>query len=378
MPADFVAPTDLHDFARSLGWQAMPEAIAGGRYVMSNPHFPRRQIVIPLDFNVPGYDEASSVAVEKLADMHKLGIADTLDRVRTLGDDLMRFRVTGSRATDHSLPLSFAAHMLRGVEEVLLSSACTVLRSLTHHPNLHREPAVRLIEHTRLGHTQRGSFVLQVSCPVDAIALPSLRLRSDVKGSFVRASMIAARNGVHQLVRAIETETLDAFVDSQRTAASPVVSANLCEALGRLNDERIRNSVDLSFRWAPRIPLGEEFAPAEVIRIKSGYFGRIEEVRRALRSTEDERTHVFVGTVVQLDYYLDLAGQPVGEAVVALLLPEGEVVRARVTLNVADYQRAVSAHLTEHSFVRIEGILSTGRELRTLDHVTSFTLVGPP
>jgi hypothetical protein len=159
MLPDLPAPGDIRDFARSLGWEVLPDVIIDGRFVMGNPNFARRQIIVPLDARVEGYGEASSLAIEKLAEIHGLRAADALERVRTVGDDLMQLRVASAGASDDSLPLSFAAHMLRGVEEVLRCAACTVLRPLAHHPDLYQEDANRLVEQAQLRHTQRGSFV---------------------------------------------------------------------------------------------------------------------------------------------------------------------------------------------------------------------------
>lgn len=371
-----IAPEDLRDFARSFGWDVLPEALADGRYVMNHPDIARRQVNFPMQADSLGYEEASHLALEKLAEIHNLRMADALDRVRMVGDDLIRFRVASAHATDESLPLRFAARMLRGVEELLLSAACTVLRPLTHHPDLYLREAGQLLEHAQLRHTQRGSFVLQVSCPVAVVAMPASQAAPGAPTSFVRASMVAVQDGVRALVRAIESDTVEAFVQSLEAAPSPVVTSNLCAALGRLHDERIQNSIDLSFHWSSKIPLRTGHAPVEVIRIRSEHFERIEAVRRALRPVEHGRNRVFVASVVQLDGTGGSAAGG-GEVVVALL-HEGEALRARLLLGPQAYQRAVLAYRNPPAFVRIEGRMATGPEPRTFEHVASFTLVGPP
>jgi len=372
-----LSPSALRDFVKSLGWQSLPDGIVDRLYVLHHAAAPRRQIVIPMDQDAPDYAEACELALSKLADLQGMKLADLIQLAAISSDDSIYYRVTSSGAVDDGLPLSFAASLLLGAEQILLASACTVLRPQTHHPRLHRAEATQLASHAQFGHTERGSFVVRVSCPVDAMETPSMPDLAQENESFVRMTMLTARSGVRQLVRAIEEDTLSRFVDSQRAAASPIVSSNLCEALTRLHNDDVRNNIDMSFRWATTVPLPQDAATGESIRIRSDFFGRIDDVRRELRAIELDRDDVFIGTVEHLNGEFDIEGNRAGEVVVALLLREGEIIKARVVLDQEQYARAVAAHLDDRALVRIAGRLRPGRQPRTLTDVTSFILIGP-
>jgi hypothetical protein len=377
MALNILSPSVLRDFAKSLGWQLLPDGAIDRLYVLHHADVPRRQIVIPMDQDAPDYAEASELAMSKLADLQGVKLADLIKLAAISRDDSMYYRVTSSGAVDDGLPLSFAASLLLGAEQVLLASACTVLRPQTHHPRLHRGEATQLAGHARFGHTERGSFVVRVSCPVDAMETPSALALTHANESFVRMTMLTARNGVRQLVEAIEANTLTRFVDAQKATGSPIVSSNLCEALTRLHNDDVHNNIDLSFRWATTVALPQDVASGENIRIQSDYFTRIDDVRRELRAVERDRDDVFIGTVEHLNGEFDIDGRRAGEVVVALLLREGETIKARVVLDQENYARAVSAHLDDRIFVRIAGRLRPGRQPRALIDVTSFILIGP-
>ncbi|CAN7685711.1 hypothetical protein [Caballeronia sp. LjRoot31] len=372
-----LSPSGLRDFVKSLGWESLPDGIVDRLYVMHHAAAPRRQIVIPMDQDAPDYAEACELALSKLADLQGMKLADLVQLAAISRDDSIYYRVTSGGSVDDGLPLSFAASLLLGAEQILLASACTVLRPQTHHPRLHRAEATQLAGHARFGHTERGSFVVRVSCPVDAMETPSMPDLAHANDSFVRMTMLTARNGVRQLVRAIEEDGLSRFVDSQKAAASPVVSSNLCEALTRLHNDDVRNNIDMSFRWATTVALPQDATPGENIRIRSDYFGRIDDVRRELRAVERDRDDVFIGTVEHLNGEFDIEGNRAGEVVVALLLREGEIIKARVVLDQEQYARAVTAHLDDRTLVRIAGRLRPGRQPRTMTDVTSFILIGP-
>ncbi|WP_031363581.1 hypothetical protein [Caballeronia sordidicola] len=372
-----LSPSALRDFVKSLGWQSLPDGIVDRLYVMHHADVPRRQIVIPMDQDAPDYAEACELALSKLADLQGMKLAELIQLAAISRDDSVYYRVTSSGSVDDGLPLSFASSLLQGAEQILLASACTVLRPQTHHPRLHRAEAAQLAGHARFGHTERGSFVMRVSCPVDAMQTPSVPDLAYANDSFVRMTMLTARNGVRQLVNAIEEDSLSRFVDSQRAAASPIVSSNLCEALTRLHSDDVRNNIDMSFRWATTVALPRDATADESIRIRSDYFARIDEVRQELRAVERDRDDVFIGTVEHLNGEFDIEGNRAGEVVMALLLREGEIIKARVVLDQEQYARAVTAHLDDRALVRIAGRLRPGRQPRTMTDVTSFILIGP-
>jgi hypothetical protein len=113
------------------------------------------------------------------------------------------------------------------------------------------------------------------------------------------------------------------------------------------------------------------------LRIQHDYFPRIEEVRRALRPAEGPKTDTFVGTVERLDGEMGPEGKRLGEVLLALLLPDGESVRARVHLNAEQYAKADRAHMTDGAYVRLAGTLLPGRPVRSIRNLQDFDLLTP-
>ena len=64
-----VAPTDLRDFLKSLGWSLREEGVPDQIYLFDNPAFPRRQLVFPMSLTVPDYSESVLRLIGKLAEM---------------------------------------------------------------------------------------------------------------------------------------------------------------------------------------------------------------------------------------------------------------------------------------------------------------------
>ena len=370
-----IAPTDLRDYAKAQGWVLLKEAAKDRLYVMTNPRFERRQLVFPMDTTAPDYAEAVTLMVGKLATMEARTPQAVLKSLLEVGDDSISFRVTSPRPDENSLPLSFVGSMIAGAQQLLLSSACTVLRPQAHHPRLSRTETQQFLETTRFRHTQPGSFVLNVSCPVQAMDVQAPLLLNEMEAPFVRRATITLRRSLGELVAAIETDSLDELVEATKKSESPLISSNFCEALTRFEDESLKNSVDIGITWAASIPRPANEPTVSVVRVQHDYFSRIEEVRRELRSVEKHTDDTFIGTVERLDGEMGVDGQRSGEVILSLLLPEGEQVRVRTNLNAEHYVKADQAHMTEGTYVKVAGRLHPGRQPRQLDDLRSFELI---
>jgi len=373
--ATLIAPTDLRDYARAQGWTLLKEAAKDRLYVMSNPRFERRQLVFPMDTTAPDYAEAIALMVEKIAVMEQRTPEAVIKSLMEVSDDAVAFRVTSPSQEERYLPLSFAGAMLAGAQQLLLASACTVLKPKAHHPRLSRTEAQQFLETARFRHTQPGSFVLNVSCPVQAMDVQAPLLPDEFEAPFVRRATLTLQRSLRELVSAIETDSLVGLVEALKKSEAPLISSNFCEALTRFEDESLKNSVDIGITWAASIPRPNDEPALSVIRVQHDYFSRIEEVRRELRSDEKHMEDVFIGTVERLDGEMGEDGHRSGEVILSLLLPEGEQVRARTNLNAEQYAKADQAHMTEGTYVKVAGKLHPGRQPRQLSELRAFDLI---
>ena len=370
-----IAPTDLRDYAKAQGWVLLKEAAKDRLYVMTNPRFDRRQLVFPMDTTAPDFPEAVMLMVEKLATLEARTPQAVLKSLLEVGDDAIAFRVTSVRDDVRSLPLSFAGSMIAGAQQLLLASACTVLKPKAHHPRLSRTEAQQFLETARFRHTQPGSFVLNLSCPVQAIDVQAPLLPNEMEAPFVRRAILTLQQSLRELVSAIETDSLVKLVETIKNSDTPLISSNFCEALSRFEDESLKNSVDIGITWAASIPRPVDEPTVSVVRVQHDYFSRIEEVRRELRSAEMHADDTFIGTVERLDGEMGTDGHRSGEVILSLLLSEGEQVRARTNLNAEHYVKADQAHMTEGTYVKVAGRLHPGRQPRQLSDLRSFELI---
>ncbi|HMU41423.1 MAG TPA: hypothetical protein PKE31_20610 [Pseudomonadota bacterium] len=378
-PMDPMDPMDVRDYAEALGWVPVKEAYERRLYVLKHPAHERRQLAFPMDATAPDCAEAIEVAIERLAELSGVSQRVVVNRLWGLREDTVRVRVLSDGRAGQSIPLAFASSMLQGAQQLLLSAAHNVLEAKPHHPRLSRAEAVRLVEAAQFRHTEQGSFVVKVSCPLQAGELDPVPERS--QGSlfdphplpnpaipFARRTTLSLFQGVQDLVEAIERGEQDALVErawASVTETGATLSSNLCEAVLRFQDAGLRNAVELSVDWSPLLATDPKCL--RPVRIRHEAFPRIDEVRRALRPAWGPKKDTFVGTVERLDGEMEPCGKRSGDVWLALLLRDGESVRARVRLDAAQYTEADRAHMTDGAYVRVVGVLHPGRPMRLTD-----------
>ena len=369
-----IPPTALRDYAKEHGWSLLREVARERIYVMSNPRYDSRQIVFPRDTSAPDYEEAVELVIGKLASLEDRTPEEIVKSLLDVGDDGISFRVVTANH-DESLPLTFAGSMLLGASQLLLASASTVLRPQIHHSRMSRSEAQQFLDSAKFRHTQSGSFVLNVSCPVQALDVQTSLMPEEESAPFVRRATVTLVRSLRDLVSAIEDDSLDTFVDTVKSDSSPNISSNFCEALTRFEDPSMKNSVEIAVAWASSIPRPANESQSVRVRIQHDYFSRIGEVSRALRPTTQHTEDTFPATVERLDGEMSENGKRVGEVILSLLTREGEQVRARAHLTADQYEQADIAPMKDGAFVTVTGKLHPGRQPRQLSDIKAFALM---
>jgi len=191
--ASTISPTDLRAYLRASGWTQRDDALKDRLYVMQNPQYSRRQMVFPMDTSAPDYRESVLRVCEKIAEITGEALDTLIGKIRDQKDDVLRLRIFFD-GNDSSLPHSFAGVLVQNTAKLLKAAACTALRPRMHHPRLALSEALLLVEKTRFQQTEKGSFVLKVACPINALEVQGGLALDGSNPPFVRQATFA----VHQ------------------------------------------------------------------------------------------------------------------------------------------------------------------------------------
>jgi hypothetical protein len=372
-----ISPTDFRDYAKVLGWVSVQEAIADRLFVLNHAAHKFRQIVIPMDADRPDYNDAVRVAIEKMAETEEKPYQFVENNLLEVGSDTIRFGVSTMRNLENGLPFHYAVQAVNGVENALRAAACSEVQKQPFHPKMKRSEAQKLVESAQMRHTETGSFVLKVACPLDAIQVE--KSQQDVLNfeatsiPFVRRAIVGMNLAIIELVDALESDKLAELVEKTKKEGASPLSANLCESLMSFQDDTSKANLDFSVAWSARIELP---APRlrEKVKIQWDYFSRIEQVATSLRPIQPPKEQPFIGLVDELKGDLGVGETREGEVVLSLLV-DGESIKAKANLTAEQHKIAYQAYGKGKTYIKIAGLLNPGNQPRKLTDIKEFSLV---
>jgi hypothetical protein len=361
-----VTPRALKGYAAALNWRLV-EGINGDVAVYHRPDSPAHQVIVPVDTTLADYDEAVAEAVRKLAAYERRPANEVLEHLLLPPADVLRFREISPDAEAGNLPFDHAVRMINGTRRLLLSAAHSVLVPQAYHQRLSRSEAEEFVNRCRLGQTERGSFVLNVACPLELqLALPGLAAEP-----FARRVTNLLMQSLDALARAADTARADDLLDQTR---NPGISANLCESLLLLRPGGDRATLTVSATWS-RALLPESREPARHVQLPQVVFEVAEAIAPRLRTAPVPRPARFLGFVDVL------SGQPSrddprpsGEVDFTLFDDEQGEIRARGILDADDYATAAAAHLAS-DVVAFKATLRRLPRMSRVDNITDFKRV---
>ena len=365
-----IAATAVRDYAKARGWTLVPEALKDRLYVMNHARYRPRQLVMAINEDAPDYDRAIELALSELGETEKRPPEQILVDVQNVGNDRIAFRLAAERFTDSSIPLSLAKKLLAATENLLRTSACAAVEPKSSYAKLNRNEAQDIASIARFGHTQVGSFIINVACPVFALdAQTEFAFADPNREPMVRSTTKAMYEGLHNLVQAIESDSIESLSDA--APSTTFVSRNLCEALLEFADADLDNSLDVGFRWASALPLPGNVLESNV-SFKREYFKYIDRVRSNLSPKSEAKSSHFVCTVEKLS---GKQGEDLFRAgeVVLQLFDGTDAIKAKAMLTTEQYKAAITSH-EKTQYVKVKGVLRPGRQPQILDKITIFEL----
>ncbi|PCJ54816.1 MAG: hypothetical protein COA70_03745 [Planctomycetota bacterium] len=369
-----VSPTHLRDYVKALGWTFVEEATGDGLFLFNHPSEEFVQLKFPTAADAPDYRESLDIVFNKLAEFSARPISAISEAIEQINSDKIRFRLFKPSGILETVSISDSSQMLDGIRRMLLSSACSLKNKRSHHPRLRGTLAQDFLNACQLGHTEKGSFIWKVSCPLDAVTddgdtsqntLFSLR-----PNPYTRKVTSLLHSGLSGLQRALLNDSLETFVEN---APQQGVTSNLCEGLLSLLDEKTKNSLEIISDWSPRVKYEGSL---QKLRFEYDYASRIEDIQKALTPNATEETNDFVGTVEKLEGETNDEGNREGFVVLNLLIQEsGETVKARGYLDAKSHAIAIRAYEKEGSYISVKGRLKPGRQPRQLVSPSGFCIV---
>lgn len=378
-----VRPTYARDYVLAKGWRrittksrdyALFETQAAGML----------QLLIPQDHQASDYHERVLEVAEKLSEVEGRSLTSVLRDMLRPGSDCIHFRRVSESTKSGVISLLNGVGLLAGIRRLLEAAACGVVDPQLFFKRLQRAEARQFLDTCLLEQTGFGSYEMNVSCPLGAMAPESLSqiiLLPDVTDiPFERKVTSYIMSASSQIAESIEADSTNELVDrmgearqQQGLRPSVIINANFCDALLDIHSADDEAELLISASWAPTLLRAQ--STADRVLFRPEYAEKIEDISRQLKPRRD--AHEFVNVIASVEALRgDISATGRREGLVDLLVfdkESEELVPASIRLNAELYVIADRAHM-QGGYVKVRGTLTRGRRKHSISDVQSFVI----
>ncbi|UQX89199.1 hypothetical protein M6D93_04140 [Jatrophihabitans telluris] len=349
-----ISPHAVATYLGASGWTLALED--GVSQYWQNPEIPSDRIRLPLETSFGDFARRFDEVLIYLSRLNDWDAEQLALQIVSVRSDILFLRADQT-TLDGSIPIRQAERMLAGADALLLAAATSTLRPQSAHVGRRPDQARDFVENdVRMGHTQRGSFIITILARLgadevvrldeedylleevdDEASVSAASQQETVIPPFQRRAMATLASGVHaarEIAMASGSLTLDQAIHEG-------LSANMVDALQTMTaDFEGLRALDMSFEWAK----AEQTARpgVERVAIDRNVMPELRQLNERLRRKPPAPAEQTIyGQVTRLERGEDDAG---GVVTVKGLVDTQSGRSAKVALAGAAYNRAIQAH----------------------------------
>jgi hypothetical protein len=355
-----IQPRGFYHYLTHKGWKKTDSKFED----VSVFRIENNELVIPNFKFADTYKDLLQEAVKKLAAFERRPLSAIVESLLMPVSDIINFRLRDRSTVGGYLSLSTGPAFFLSCQRVLLATACYLEDPQKHYPKLSRNVAKSFLNECKFN-TRSGSFVVNILCPHNAVEEASISesarsAKINLNESFTRTVTRSLMFAMTDIFNCIESGN-----DSKVLEKSSPVSSNLCKAMLDL----CPNGGSAILEVAASDSFGTQIA--HPVHFPAAFFKEIGHLASKM-SPYTGPSEIFVtGLVSELHGERTADGRPAGDIEVTFQYIDEEIVKARVTLNVEDYAKALNAHGKGH-YVSFNGLLSLGVRSNKISEISDF------
>ncbi|WP_018664367.1 hypothetical protein [Heyndrickxia acidiproducens] len=315
------------------------------------------QAVIPANQNFRDYAARVKELIESLSELEGRPIKDILTDMLNPNVDKLQVRVLSDISKDGTLPFGYAAKLISGLKDLLISAACV---EENPQPFYRRATKVGLnyADNCRFGQTKVGSFIITIESLVPSYSAHPQQLSLPIDDEemvtepFNRRVIKRIQRGISLVEKSVSEGDVAPIVDHYKAG----LNANMCEALLGLKLDQLDVDLEYSVNWSLNIP--EPNDVPNKVKIEGIAFDYIESAAKVLRNTDESVKRKIVGKVVKLSASdLEDEDDQYGNRLITIKTEINDrPIKVNVPLNLDDYKQACNAH-RDNKDVTVQGII---------------------
>ncbi|MGW3811103.1 hypothetical protein [Micromonospora sp. NPDC005113] len=328
---------DLEAYMQSVGWLQLPPGAMGTLWM-------REESTVGVPHHAQEDPDAILGVLSRLAAAENRDVKAVAESARYYRIDVTHLRAANDYRITDTIPLEAAATIINSAKVMVRAVATTSGRERSEIGGNYSERGDRVLQDARMGHTERGSFVIPVlvRLPEETAALPQDSI--DGFSEMVTPEPFERRvtRTLAQSMAAVDKLIVEpgrpATLERLIAAVELGVSREFCDALSKVLAERAVGEFEARFDWAPSVRISST-APRSVTIDADAQF-LVQDAAEKLRANKIEPAQTFSGPIIALRHE---TSDPFGWASVSTVRNTRSC-EIRVRLPIDHYHEAVSWH----------------------------------
>jgi len=333
-----ITPAQIMSYLKAKGW-VQEKVIHSVSSVWLQKEF---EIIVPLETSYKDYNARVVDALETLAIFEGRSLDTVLKDIKNALKDVIRIRAISPATSKGTIPLEDGLHLLESTRELISAAASSSVAPRANYPSRKSDKVIEFLKTIQLGQTEEGSFVVTISTDIPPmLGLPSSpHEQIPLEEPFERMVTLKLIESLDACKEASKNSQASGDIKPFELAIDKGVSANLCDAIAKINQSCGNEQVEISMAWALARPIQNNIP--NTICFTQDLIPYIAEAARTFKETKPIEDFELKGIVIQLK---SKERKKEGEIVVIGLV-DGQQRKVSIKLTKTEYDIAIKAHET--------------------------------
>jgi hypothetical protein len=289
-----LTPAHIAAYLRAHGWTAAERRATTVKWTLAAPDS-GRSVVLVSDRNDPDYDDFMTILLARLRDVERRDTDAILSDILVAGRDTLVLRVAAPAVSAGEVPIAYGTELFGGVRDLLVASGRSLADTRANFLGPTPDVVMNLLDRLTFGETKKGSYVLTVRTPLDQqLVLDDGAGTLGMERRTIARTMEAVAAAQSAGERLDDEEALDDSIEHG-------LSAQLCNALGRIDPETTGVTVQLTAEWADGLPAPAPNIPVTVA-LHSADFAHLRYLGETLGKLTPEEDFLLDGWIKEIKY----------------------------------------------------------------------------
>lgn len=353
----YITPRALKNYLEHEGW-IRDHVLKNGLGVQYLSPDQRIGTIIPTDSSISDYYESVLNLIDTLATYYNCSHSSLIIKLSSPLSDILKWRINSIYTRQGTIPLEQATDLINAIKTVISASICDIMNPAKRHKRI----STNTIEDYYLGQSERGSYIINVMCPLSDM---DLELFDDP---------IARRSNEHILKNISDIQNNLAHNNNGKIEENiyrGIYSSNFISAIADIS-EAAKSDIELSINWCPELPMNVDLRIPNLITIESQYVDTIRTIARKFTKEETEEQQ-YVGKICELKAHPDIGARESGYIKILTLDENENKCKINIKLDKERFQQATEAFEQGRNIVASGKLIHGGRD--KILEITSFQVL---